>query len=113
MELLNTLETEQFVKWYTRFYPLIQEAYDALGYKNRYFNDRFIFVIDHLLETPEVIGAVQLARPKVFYEYADPALEALSAGQKTLFRIGPANAAIVKAKLVEIRKGLAAPQLGD
>ena len=113
MQLLNMLEMEQFVKLYMRFYPLIQEAYDALGYKNRYFNDRFIFVIDHLLKTPEVIGTIQLVQPKVFYEYADPALESLSAGQKILLRIGPANMAIVKAKLVEIRKGLAAPQLDE
>jgi len=115
MQLLNRFDTEQFVKWYTRFYPLIQEAYDALGYnssyKNRYFNDRFVFVIDHLLETPEVIGPVQLVQPKVFYEYADPALERLSAGQKILLRIGPANAEIVKAKLISIRKELATPPL--
>ncbi|WP_455209567.1 DUF3014 domain-containing protein [Kaarinaea lacus] len=113
MQLLNMLNTEQFVKWYTRFYPLIQEAYDTLGYKNQYFNDRFIFVIDHLLETPEVIGPIQLVQPKVFYEYADPALERLSAGQKILLRIGSANAEIVKAKLGEIRKALAAPKLEE
>ena len=113
LQLFNMLETKQFVKWYTHFYPLIQEAYDALGYKDRYFNDRFIFVIDHLLETPEVIGTIQLVQPKVFYEYADPALERLSAGQKILLRIGPANVAIVKAKLGEIRKELAAPQLDE
>ena len=111
MQLLNMIETEQFVKWYTHFYPLIQEAYDALGYKDRYFNDRFIYVIDHLLETPEVIGSIRLVQPKVFYEYADPALEKLSAGQKILLRIGPTNAAIVKTKLVEIRERLAAPAL--
>ncbi|WP_455219292.1 DUF3014 domain-containing protein [Kaarinaea lacus] len=113
MRLLNMLDTEQFIKWYTRFYPLIQESYDALGYKNRYFNDRFIFVIDNLLETPEVIAPVQLVQPKVFYEYAHPALEKLSAGQKILLRIGPKNMALVKAKLVDIRKGLAAPQIGE
>jgi hypothetical protein len=113
MQLYNMVETEQFVKWYTHFYPLIQEAYDALGYKDRYFNDRFIFVLDHLLETPEVIGTIQLVQPKVFYEYADPALEKLSAGQKILLRIGPANAAIVKAKLAEIRTELAAPKVDE
>ena len=113
IQLLNMLETEQFVKWYTRYYPLIQEVYDAQGFKNRYFNDRFIFVIDHLLKTPKVVGTIQLVQPKVFYEYANPALERLSAGQKILLRIGPKNMAIVKAKLVEIRKGLAAPQLDE
>ena len=49
MQLLDMLDTEQCVKWYTHFYPLIQEAYDALGYKDWYFNDSFIYVIDHLL----------------------------------------------------------------
>ena len=113
MQLLNMLESKQFVKWYMRYYPLIQEAYDALGFKNRYFNDRFIFVIDRLLKTPEVVGTSQLVQPKVFYEYADPALEKLSSGQKILLRIGPANMTMVKAKLKEIRKGLAAPRFDE
>lgn len=110
MQLLDRLDTEQFVKWYTRFYPLIQEDYDSLGYKNRYFNDRLIFVIDHLLETPEATGSIELVQPNVFYQFADPALQNLSAGRKILLRIGPANSAIVKAKLIEIRKRLASPQ---
>jgi hypothetical protein len=37
------------------------------------------------------------------YEFADPALEARSAGQKIMIRMGSENAAIVKAKLREIR----------
>ena len=113
IQLLNKIDTALFVKWYKRFYPLIQEDYDLLGYKNRYFNDRFIFAIDHLLETPEVIGTIELVQPKVFYNYADPALQQLSAGQKTLLRTGPANTAIVKSKLIEIRKALAAPQSNE
>lgn len=112
MQLLDKLDAQLFVKWYTRFYPLIQEDYDSLGYKNRYFNDRFISVIDHLLETPEVTGPVELVQPGVFYNYANPALQKLSAGQKILLRIGPANRDIVKAWLLEIRKALASPQPG-
>jgi hypothetical protein len=110
MQLLDTLDTEQFARWYTRFYPLIQEEYDSLGYNSRYFNDRFIFVIDHLLETPDVMTAIELVQPNVFYNFSDPALKKLSAGQKILLRIGPANRKIVKAKLIEIRKALASPQ---
>jgi len=109
MQMLKVLDTEQFIKWYKHFYPLIQEAYDSLGYKNQYFNDRFIYVIDHLLATPEIIGTIQLVQPNVFYEYADPALEKLSAGQKILLRMGPENMAIVKTRLMEIRKGLTTP----
>ena len=110
IQLLGKIDTDQFVKWYTRFYPLIQEDYDSLGYKNKYFNDRFIAVIDHLLETPEATGPLVLVQPRVFYEFADPALQNLSAGQKTLLRIGPANTAIVKARLIDIKKSLTASQ---
>jgi hypothetical protein len=42
-------------------------------------------------------------QPKVFYEFADPKLEARSAGQKLLIRMGPQNAAALKKKLREIR----------
>jgi hypothetical protein len=37
------------------------------------------------------------------YEYADGTLEGLPAGQKILIRMGPENAAAVKAKLTELR----------
>ena len=47
-------------------------------------------------------------QPKVLYEYADPALESLSAGQKALVRMGPDNEAKVKAKLRELRRMIAA-----
>jgi len=37
------------------------------------------------------------------YTYADPALEARPSGQKLLMRMGPDNAAAIKAKLMELR----------
>ena len=51
-------------------------------------------------------GPVKLVRPKVLYQFADPELEGLSAGQKIMVRMGPENAAKVKAKLREIRREL-------
>ena len=59
-----------------------------------------------MLAAPEVQGPVKLTRPKVFYQFADPELEALPAGQKILIRIGAGNATKVKAKLREIRSEL-------
>ncbi|HYM42711.1 MAG TPA: DUF3014 domain-containing protein [Steroidobacteraceae bacterium] len=88
---------------YQRLYPLFQQAYEDLGYPGKYFNDRVVEVIDHLLETPEITTPIQLEQPRVFYTFADPSLEARSAGQKLLIRMGPANERIVKAKLRELR----------
>jgi hypothetical protein len=93
---------------YRRLYPLFQQAYEDLGYPGKYFNDRLVEVIDHLLETPEVAAPIPLEQPRVFYTYADSALEARSAGQKLLIRMGPANARIVKAKLRELRAEIVA-----
>lgn len=106
VSLLESLDIETFSRLYIRYYPLFQAAYVELGYPDAYFNDRLVAVIDHLLATPEVREPIRLIRPHVLYQYADPELEALSAGQKALIRMGPDNAARVKAKLREIRARL-------
>jgi hypothetical protein len=41
------------------------------------------------------------------YQFADPALESRSAGQKFMIRIGPDNAASIKAKLRALRERIA------
>lgn len=109
VQLLEMTDTAKLAAWYRRFYPLFQEAYVSLGYPSGYFNDRLITVIDHLLTTPELSTPPQLVRRKVFYEFADAALEARSAGQKTLIRMGPENTAVIKRKLRELRAELAMP----
>lgn len=107
VDLVKSVDAKAIAAVYFRFYPLFQQAYEDLGYPTEYFNDRVIEVIDHLLETPDVQGPIELVQPNVMYLYKDPKLEALSAGQKTLIRMGPENAAIVKAKLRELRDLLA------
>ena len=108
VNLAANADLKALVEIYQRYYPLFQEAYTGLGYPDGYFNDRAIAVIDHLLETPEVREPVDLVRPHVLYEYADPDLEALSSGQKMLLRIGSDNAVRVKQFLEELRALLAA-----
>lgn len=105
--LLEKADTAQIASLYRRYYPLLQQSYVDLGYPDGYFNDRLVEVIDHLLETPDVRGPIELTQPGMFYEYADPALESRSAGQKLLIRMGPENAAIVKRKLLELREEIA------
>jgi hypothetical protein len=107
VQLVNITDTEQLTALYFRFYPLFQQSYQELGYPQGYFNNRVVEVIDHLLLTPEVKGPIALAQPGVLYEFADPKLENLSAGQKILLRVGPDNAAIFKKKLRELRAAIA------
>jgi hypothetical protein len=106
---LDATDTDRLLAFYRRYYPLFQESYVELGYPQGYFNDRLVEVIDHLLETPDVAGPLLLVQPKVLYQFADDQLESRSAGQKALIRLGPANAAKVKARLREMRGKLASP----
>ncbi len=103
IDLLADLESRDIADLYVHFYPLFQEAYEELGYPGQYFNDRMIEAIDDLLATPEIQGPIPLKQPSVYYQFADPELEALPAGQKLLVRMGPDNAARVKEILREIR----------
>ena len=106
VKVVQATDTQTLVKMYFRLYPLFQQAYEDLGYPGQYFNDRLVEVIDDLLRTPDIAGPIQLIQPKVFYEYADPKLESLSAGQKLLLRMGPSNEGILKAKLRDVRRSI-------
>jgi hypothetical protein len=101
--MVANTEIARIEELYRRFYPLFQKAYVELGYPQGYFNDRVIEVIDHLLATPEPQGELTLVRPNVLYEYADPALEELSPGQKLLLRMGNEHRATVKERLRQFR----------
>jgi hypothetical protein len=103
VKAVQAADVQQVGALYFHWYPLFQQAYEDLGYPGKYFNDRLVESIDDLLKTPDVAGPIRLVRPKVFFEYADPALESRSAGQKLLIRMGPDNAAAIKAKLRDLR----------
>jgi hypothetical protein len=106
VNLVTAIDTKRLVGTYVRFYPLFQKQYEELGYPDGYFNDRLVEAIDSMLAAPQVSGPVRLVQPKVLYQFEDPDLEALPAGQKAILRMGPENAAKVKSKLREIRAEL-------
>lgn len=118
--MVSAVDSARAVALYRQFYPGLQRAYEDLGYPGRYFNDRVVAVIDHLLQTPEPAGEVALVltevkgplqpqSPWLRYEFADRALEERSAGQKMLLRMGSAHTQALKAKLRELRTLLATP----
>lgn len=116
--LIETVDLRQVVAAYVGLYPLLQKAYEELGYPKRYFNDRVVEVLDQLMATPDINGPVRVRlpvingpmqprRPWVLYEFEEPALQSLSAGQRILLRTGPVNERRLKAKLAELRRLLA------
>jgi hypothetical protein len=102
----RSVDAKTLVALYRGLQPLFQQAYEELGNPNASFNDRLVEVIEHLLATPNVPGEIRLVQPSVYYKFADERLERLSAGQKLLIRMGPSNAAVIKAKLRDIQAEL-------
>jgi Protein of unknown function (DUF3014) len=110
VSLLAKVDMHAVAGVYKAHYGLFQQAYEELGYPGRYFNDRLVEAIDHLLQAPELAPGVALVQPKVMFEYADAALENRSAGQKILMRMGPKHAATVKLQLANLRLAIVNPQ---
>lgn len=114
VRLAAGIDATRAVALYRRAYPLLQKAYEDLGFPGKYFNDRVVAVLDHLLATPEPAGPIKIKRAEVagapagtgrsLYLFEDPTLESRSFGQKLLLRVGPDNARTLKAKLAEVRR---------
>ena len=117
VRMVESVDVASAAALYLRLYPLLQRAYEDLGFPKRQFNDRVVQVIDQLLATPEaaqhepvqlteVKGPIASTRPWVRYEFVDPKLQALTAGQKIMLRVGPVNQRRLKARLVAFRAEL-------
>jgi len=115
--LAEHIDPQAAVALYGRLLPLLQQAYEELGYPGQRFHVRLMAVIDQLLAAPaapdlvpvtlvQVKGEVPSERPWVRYEFADPALEAASAGQKIMLRVGAVNERRLKAQLRALRAEL-------
>ncbi|WP_019559202.1 DUF3014 domain-containing protein [Caldimonas manganoxidans] len=115
VRFIESIDLTAAAALYVRHYGRFQAAYEELGYPGRYFNDRMVAVVDHLLDCPEptepvavrlpeVQGPVQPARPWVMYEYEDARLQTLSAGHKLMLRLGPDQRQRLKERLAEWRR---------
>ncbi len=106
VKIATAVDPQKLVELYVRLYPLFQQAYEELGYPDKYFNDRLIVVLDDLLAAPIPSEPVKLVQPNVLYQYANPDLEKLSIGQRILMRLGGKNEDLVKTSLHKIRQEL-------
>jgi len=100
------LDAAALARWYQRYEPLLQQAYEELGNGDARVRDAILGGIDLMLAAPAPVGELELKQPAVFYKYADPALEALPESQKLLIRMGPRNRALIVGKLEQLRQAL-------
>ncbi|WP_440904730.1 DUF3014 domain-containing protein [Catenovulum sp. SX2] len=106
VSLLSMVSTDTLVDNLKKYQPLMDDAYQEIGYNDQAFVDKLIDAIDVALATPVIEKEIKLVAPSAMYKYADPELEALSDIQKLLIRMGPKNQMKVQARLEQIRAEL-------
>ena len=85
------------------FSPLLVEALKELGAKDPDPTTAIREGIEQVLATPDLQGDIEVVQPKVYYQFADPNLEALKPLQKQLLRMGPQNVARIKGYLMQVK----------
>jgi hypothetical protein len=108
--VLTSLDTRATARTYQALKPLIDEAYQEISRPGQRFDQTLARAIQTMLDTPVPEGDIEVVdTPGVHYAYAAPELERLSAAQKHLLRMGPANARALQAKLRDLHSALALP----
>ena len=106
VEVAVSFDAARAAEFYRLLSPLFQSAYEELGFGEQRFDDVMFRAIGRLLETPSLDFPVRLIQPVVMYEFEDPKLEAMSAAQKQLIRMGPKNTRLLQDKIGEVAREL-------
>ncbi len=104
-----SLDATAAARLYRAVDPLVQEAYNELGYPGVDFDDTLVRAMSELLETPVVDGPVRLEQKVLSYAMTDETLEDLSPAQKQLLRMGPRGVQAVHDKIRELAAALGIP----
>lgn len=105
-DFLAGLNDKQLAATYKQVEPLLQQAFDELGYANKNFNDTMQDAIQVMLDAPIITDPIELNGISVNYQFTDPKLEALPSAQKLMIRMGPENSKKVKAVLRKLQAQL-------
>jgi hypothetical protein len=107
--VVQSIDATAAVRLYRAVEPLLQEAYNELGYPGVDFDDTIVRAMSELLETPVVNGPVRLEQKVLSYAMTDETLEGLSPAQKQLLRLGPKGVQAVSDKIRQLASVLGIP----
>jgi Protein of unknown function (DUF3014) len=103
---LNAIDSNQLIELFHRFRPLLEQAYEELGYPAEDLDNAIVAALDQILSTPIPTEPIALTHESVQYQYADSKLEALPAIQKQLLRMGPNHTQKIQTKARGLREAL-------
>jgi hypothetical protein len=107
VDLLRSMDSEMLVQWYVELKPLIDQAYQELGYPDDEFGEVLQAAITKVLDMEIPKTLPELTRPSVMYKYKDESLESLDDAEKLLLRLGKENLLVIKSVVLEMNEKLA------
>lgn len=107
VDLLRSMDSDMLVQWYIELKPLIDQAYEELGYPDQDFTEVLHGAITKVLDMEIPKAEPELVRPSVMYKYKDQSLESLDAAEKLLLRLGKENLLVIKSVMLEVNEKLA------
>ena len=110
VDLMRSFEPERLAQWYFEMKPLIDDAYQELGYPDSDFTETLQDAIVRVLDMELPKSTVVLVRPSVMYKFQDNELESLPEAEKLLLRIGKDNLLVIKSFLLEFSDALSRAQ---
>ena len=93
---------KRWCSWYVELKPLVDEAYQELGYPEENFTDILQDAITKVLDMEIPKERLELVRPSVMYQYKDEDIEKLDDAEKLMLRLGKENLLVIKSVLLEI-----------
>ena len=99
---LESLDLSTILSSLQPFLPLFREAWSYYGEPPEDFDFAVVIALDLIASTPSVdTTEARLIKKEAVWVYEDPSIEGLAPIQKQVLRMGPENAAVVKAKADE------------
>ncbi|MEO5739409.1 MAG: DUF3014 domain-containing protein [Vicinamibacterales bacterium] len=108
-QAVSALDARGAARLYATLKPRLLDAQRRINPSGGEFDPVLERAIVQLLQVPVLHGEVELVPKGIGYGFADPKLEALSASQKQLLRMGPQNVQAIQQKLRDIADYLAIP----
>ena len=105
-QLLDKVPADRVALIYKHLYPLCLAAYEELGNGDHSFAEKFDSVLQRILDFEPPQGDIEIVGKERTFIFADPELEASSALEKALIRIGPQQTHLLQEKIEAFRAAL-------
>jgi hypothetical protein len=105
VEAVEALDPDALVRVFTRLEPLLDEGFRQLGSPVG-AREALVVALDEVVASRLPPGPHELVRPRVLWQYADPAIESASDLDKQLLRLGVENRARIQRAAARLKQAL-------